>query len=180
MYQKRVCDRESTLWRVVRSASSGTGGCSKAVSLWLNHVYQQASSPEGAGSRRTRLDGLGKRSASSVGWCQVKIQTRAGGGSQSCQRPPAALGTWQTHCHPDGCLLSRPVGGGFIIHATPAEAELLKCASFLPPSMFGGLPAEPHVMPTEWGRVVWPIFGSWHHQPLLVPVRPPRLNVLKA
>lgn len=113
---QRLCDCESTMRTVGRRANSGTGGCGEAVFLWLNHVYQQATSPEAAGSRRTRLDGLGKRS-------QDKIQTRAGGGSQSCERAPAALGTFQTHCDPDGSLLSRPAGVRFIIHATPAEAK---------------------------------------------------------
>lgn len=177
---QHVCDCEGTMWTVGRRASSGTGVCAEAVVLWLNHVYQQASSAEAAGSRRTRLDGLGKRSLSSVGWCQDKIQTRAGGGSQSCERAPAALGMFQTHCDPDGSLLSHPAGGCFIIRAAPAEAEILKCLSFLPPSMFGVLPAEPHVTLSERGRVVWPTYGSWHRQPLLVPIRPPRLDVLKA
>lgn len=124
----------------------------------LNHVYQQASSPEAAGSRRTRLDGLGKRS-------QDKIQTRAGGGSQSCERAPAALGTFQTHCDPDGSLLSRPAGVCFIIHATPAEAK----QRFLNPSLFGALPAEPHVTPIERGRA-----GSLTQLRQLAPSASPR------
>lgn len=153
---QHMCDCESAMWAVGFRASSGTGDCAEAVFLWLKHAYQQAFSPKAAGSRMTRLDGLGKRSLSSVSWCQDKIQTQAGGGSQSCERAPAALGMFQTHSGPDGFPLSHSAGGCFIIHSASAKAEILKCVSFLSLSMFGALPVEPHVILTERGWVVWP------------------------
>lgn len=141
----------------------------EAAFLWLNHVYQQSSTPEAAGSRRTWLDGLGKKSASrsrpgqardlrAVRVCQLLC---------GCFRPTVTL---MDPAQPSCWGEEGDEGGAVIIHATPAE--ILKSIFFLPPSMLRSAPpAESHVT-TEPGRVVWPSYSSWHHQPPLMPVSP--------
>lgn len=139
---------------------------------WLNHVYQLASSPEAAGSGRTRLDGLGKRSPSSAGWCQDKIQTRAGGviselweGTSCCgkasdpQRPwwiPAQRSCWGAFYHPGHTCRSRD-----------SQMRLLSTSA------------------DGWERSLRNLTWRWTGpagvtQPVLVPVRPLRFDVLKA